>query len=184
MSSKKKIIATVVTIAALTASSVGIATAHEKGLGKNSIIPELVTAGTITQAQADAITKKINEKHAAKDAERVENQASRVAHKAAVDSLVSSTIGLDSTTIKARLAAGESLATIAGVKKDALIAALVALETTRIDANVTAGKFTAAQAATLKAKLAAHITEHVNAVGGKGLGHKGHGGKMNKALRR
>jgi hypothetical protein len=189
MSSKKKLIATAITIAALTASSVGFASAYDKGAGRDAVMAELVTAGTITQAQADAITKKFTEKHSARDANRAANEASKVAHKAAVEALVSSTIGLDATTIKARIAAGESLATIAGVKKDALITALVALETTRIDASVAAGKLTSAQATTLKANLTAHITDHVNAVGGKGIGHKGmhqkgKGGKMGNALRR
>jgi len=82
------------------------------------------------------------------------------------------------------LAAGESLATIAGAKKDALIAALVAEESKQIDAAVTAGKLTAAQATTLKADLTAHVTAEVNAtgmgrmggMGGKGgRGHGGHG---------
>jgi hypothetical protein len=189
MSSKKKLAAIAVTIAALTAGSVGVATAHDKGAGRGAVMAELVTAGTITQAQADAINNKFAQKHAAKDANRAANQASKVAHRAAVDALVSSTIGLDATTIKNRLAAGESLASIAGVKKDALITALVALETTRIDADVVAGKLTAAQATTLKANLISHVTEHVNAVGGKGMHQKGMhqkgmGEKMGKGPRR
>ena len=189
MSSKKKLAAIAVTIAALTAGSVGVATAHDKGAGRDAVIAELVTAGTITQAQADAIANKFAQKHSAKDANRAANEASKVAHRAAVEALVSSTIGLDATTIKNRLAAGESLATIAGVKKDALITALVALETSRIDADVLAGKLTATQATTLKANLTAHVTEHVNAVGGKGMGQKGmhqkdKGEKMGKGPRR
>jgi hypothetical protein len=106
------------------------------------------------------------------------------AEKAAELALISATIGVDSATIKSRLAAGETLATIAGAKKDALIAALVADETSRIDAAVTAGKITAAQATILKGRLLAHITEDVNEVrpahpkgereGGKhGRGHGG-----------
>jgi len=85
----------------------------------------------------------------------------------------------------ARLAAGDSLATIAGAKKDALIAALVADETKQIDAAVAAGKLTAAQATTIKADLTAHVTAEVNAtgpmggfggpMGGHGHGHGGHG---------
>jgi hypothetical protein len=69
--------------------------------------------------------------------------------------------------------AGESLATIAGSKKDALITALVAFETKEIDARVTAGKLTAAQATAAKANLTAMVTEKVNSV--KGFGKKGHG---------
>ena len=184
MSSKKKLVAIAVTITALTAGSVGVATAHDKGAGRGKVMAELVSAGTITQTQANAITSKFAEKHAAKDATRAADKASNIAHRAAVDALLSSTIGLDITTIKNRLAAGESLATIAGVKKDALITALVALKTTRIDAEVVAGKLTAAQATTLKANLTSRVTEHVNAVGGKGMGHKGMGEKMGKGPRR
>ena len=91
--------------------------------------------------------------------------------------MVSTTIGVDTATIKSRLQAGESLAQIAGAKKDALIAALVANETKRIDAAVTAGKLTAARATEMKANLVAHVTEEVNEVGGKGPkgGRGGHG---------
>jgi len=184
MSSKKKLVAIAVTITALTAGSVGVATAHDKGAGRGKVMSELVTAVTITQAQANAITSKFAEKHAAKDATRAAYKAAKAAHRAAVESTITSTIGLDITTIKNRLAAGESLATIAGVKKDALITALVALITTRIDAEVVAGKLTAAQATTLKANLTSRVTEHVNAVGGKGMGHKGMGEKMGKGPRR
>jgi hypothetical protein len=184
MSSKKKLAAIAVTIAALTAGSVGVATAHDKGAGRGAVMAELVIAGTITQAQADAINNKFAQKHAAKDATRAAYKAAKAAHRAAVESTITSTIGLDITTIKNRLAAGESLATIAGVKKDALITALVALKTTRIDAEVVAGKLTAAQATTLKANLTSRVTEHVNAVGGKGMGHKGMGEKMGKGPRR
>jgi urease accessory protein UreF len=93
------------------------------------------------------------------------------ADHAAMKALISATIGVDSATIKSRLKAGESLAQIAGAKKDALIAAMVAEKTKHIDAAVTAGKLTATQAAKKKANLVAHVTEEVNEVGGKG--HKG-----------
>ena len=93
------------------------------------------------------------------------------ADHAAMKTLISTTIGVDSATVKSRLKAGESLAQIAGAKKDALIAAMVAEKTKHIDAAVTAGKLTAAQATEKKAKLVAHVTEEVNEVGGKG--HKG-----------
>jgi hypothetical protein len=103
--------------------------------------------------------------------------------------IVSSTLGIDSTTVLTRLKAGETLAAIAGTKKDALIAALVADETKKIDAAVTAGKLTAAQATTLKSGLVAHVTAEVEATapiggpmdgpkGGKGdKGGRGHGGR-------
>ncbi len=192
MSSKKKIAAIVITTVALTASTVGISSAASKssstrvsisnpgalgskgprGLDLNATLTALVAKGTITQAQADAII-------AAADAARVAAEAARPLKPAKADNdarlaLISTTLGIDSATIKSRLTAGESLATIAGAKKDVLIAALVADETKRIDAAVTAGTLTSAQATTLKAGLVAHVTDEVNAVGFKGgKGFKG-----------
>jgi len=187
MSSKKRMAAIAITVAALSAGSIGVASAHDaagKGVAKATVLADLVKAGTITQAQADAITKKFDEKKVANEAAHAANQAARDAHRAAEEALVASTIGVDAATIKTRLAAGESLATIAGAKKDALIAALVAFETKEIDARVTAGTLTAAQATTLKANLTAHVTAEVNAVGGKGFGLKGgKGGKGHKGPR-
>ena len=205
MSSKKTIIAIAITTAALTVGSVGFANASSKSTTKisttrttarvsgitnpmtsmngghasevASVLAALVTKGTITQAQSDAITAAIT---AAEVAEHGVAGADRVA----MEKLVSDTIGIDTATIKSRLAKGESLATIAGAKKDALIAALVADETKRIDAAVAAGALTAAQATTMKSTLVAHVTAGVNATTGAGFpgapkggkGGRGHGG--------
>ena len=194
---KKKVIAIVVTTLALTAGSIGVAGAASKASQKVSvtksstkvagqagvgpeqalatILKDLVTKGTLTQAQADAVTAAAAAAKAAHDANRPMGGKGGPlgADRAAIETLVSTTIGVDTATIKSRLQAGESLAQIAGAKKDALIAALVADETKRIDAAVTAGTLTAAQATTLKANLVAHVTEEVNAVGGKGPFGKG-----------
>ena len=78
MSSKKKIAAVAITIATLTAGSVGVASAHDgagKGVAKTTILADLVKAGTITQAQADAILKKFEEHRAAKQAEHAAKKA-------------------------------------------------------------------------------------------------------------
>ena len=96
--------------------------------------------------------------------------------------LIASTLGIDEATIKSRLAAGETLAAIAGAKTDALIAAIVAEQTKLIDAAVAAGKLTAAQATAKKAILAAHVTEEVNEARQAGpksdrMGRGGFGGK-------
>ena len=199
---KKKVIAIVVTTLALTAGSIGVAGAASKASQKVSIsksstqvagqvgvgpeqalatiLKDLVTKGTLTQAQADAITASVTAAKAAADANRpLGGKGGPLgADRAAIETLVSTTIGVDTATIKSRLEAGESLAQIAGAKTAALIAALVADETKRIDAAVTAGTLTAAQATELKANLVAHVTEEVNAVGGKGPFGKGpKGGK-------
>ena len=199
---KKKVIAVVVTTLALTAGSIGVAGAaskasHKVSVTKSSskvagqagvgpeqalatILKDLVTKGTLTQAQADALTAAVTAAKAAHDANRPMGGKGGPldADRAAIEALVSTTIGVDSATVKSRLQAGESLAQIAGAKKDALIAALVADHTKRIDAAVTAGKLTAAQATEMKANLVAHVTEEVNRVGGKGPFGKGpKGGK-------
>ena len=145
MSSKKRMAAVALTVAALSLGSIGVASAHDKGAAKS----------------------------ASHDANRAAHKAAHDSQHAAKEALVATTIGLDAATIKTRLAAGESLATIAGTKKDALIAALVAFRTKNIDERVAAGTMTAAQATAKKADLTAHVTERVNAAGGKGMGHKG-----------
>lgn len=86
MSTKKKIAAVAITIAALTAGSVGAASAHDgagKGTAKATVLADLVKAGTITQVQADAIVKKFEEHRAAKQAERAVKKSERAAKKSA-----------------------------------------------------------------------------------------------------
>ena len=212
MSSKKKVIAVAITTVALTVGSVGIGQAASKtkvvavkttrtsstGITNPmanvngpeeaiaSVLSSLVTKGTITQAQADAIKAAFA---AAAPARGFDGPGKGFgpndADRAALEALISKTIGVDSATVRTRLAAGESLGAIAGAKKAELIAVLVADETKRIDAAVTAGKLTAAQATTLKAGLTAHVTAEVEEVRGKGgpamggkgeKGGRGHGG--------
>jgi len=175
-SSKKSIVKTT-TVASATRPSIG-GMMNDRGIDPiTSVLAGLVTKGTITQAQSDAIT-------AALAAARPQNGLNGFGggtpgfDKQAV---ILSTLGIDAATLQAGLQAGKSLATIAGSKTQALIDALVAAETKAIDAAVTAGKLTAAQATTAKAGLVAHVTAEVNQVGpigpiGKmGIGGRGHG---------
>jgi polyhydroxyalkanoate synthesis regulator phasin len=211
MSSKKRVIAVAITTVALTVGSVGIGQAASKAkvvstkitrTSSNGVanpmakggghaadlaatLSALVAKGTITQAQADAITAAATAAETAKRAAKDAVHAAKDAARVALEALISKTIGVDSATIRTRLAAGESLGAIAGAKKAELIALLVADKTKRIDADVTAGKLTAEQATARKAGLTAHVTAEVDSVGGKrgpGMGHKegkggrGHGG--------
>ena len=196
--SKRTIATVVLTTVALTAGSLGVANAASKtsrtvvtksitkvsqpsanarGIGGpaaalDSLLSGLVTKGTITQVQADAI--KAAAVAAAETAKANRPEKAMSPERAAKDALISSILGIDSATIKSRLQAGETLAAIAGSKKDALIAALVAEHSKKIDARLAAGKITAAQATTLKAALLAHVSEEINEVKGKGK----HGGLM------
>ena len=209
MSSKKTVIAVAITTVALTIGSVGISQAASKtkvvstkitrssanGIANPmakggghaadlaATLSALVAKGTITQAQADAITAAATAAETAKRAAHDADHAARDADRVALEALVSKTIGVDSATIRTRLAAGESLGAIAGAKKAELISVLVADHTKRIDAAVTSGKLTAAQATTLKAGLTAHVTAEVDQVGGKrgpGMGGPDKGGKGGK----
>jgi hypothetical protein len=187
MSTKKRVAAILITTVAISSGTVGVASADSKsktnrisvagqavkgprGFDLAATLAALVAKGTITQTQADAVLAAANAARAAADAMRPAkpDHAARLA-------LIATTIGVDAATIQTRLAAGETLAAIAGAKKDALIAALVADETKRIDAAVAAGQMTAAQATAKKTNLTAHVTAEVNSVrpmGGK-HGHKG-----------
>ena len=213
MSSKKTVIAVAITTVALTIGSVGISQASSKtkvvstkttrtssnGITNPmsnvngpeeaiaSVLSSLVTKGTITQAQADAIKAAFAAAAPLRGADKPNKGIGPMnADRVALEALISKTIGVDTATVRTRLAAGESLGAIAGAKKAELIAVLVADETKRIDAAVTAGKLTAAQATTLKAGLTAHVTAEVDQVGGKrgpGMGGPGKSGKGDKGGR-
>jgi len=145
------------------------------GGGLDAALTSLVTKGTITQAQADALKNELQAQRTAADSARASQMAAR-------DNLLATTLGLDIATIKSRMAAGESLASIAGSKKDALIAALVAQENSEIDAAVATGRLTSAQATTEKSEVTQRVTDMVNNVRPKGgfgkmgpRGGRGHG---------
>ncbi|CAB4869311.1 unannotated protein [freshwater metagenome] len=141
----------------------------------STVLASLVTKGTITQAQSDAITAALTAARVAHEGKEGADRATKDAARTAREALVATTIGIDAATIKTRLAAGETLGAIAGAKKAALIAALVAAETNKIDAAVTAGKLTVVQATTLKSGLTAHVTAEVDSV--RGAMGPGKGGK-------
>jgi polyhydroxyalkanoate synthesis regulator phasin len=144
----------------------------DQGAGLATVLSTLVKAGTITQAQADAIT-------AAATAARSAHEANKGANRAAHQALIATTIGKSAAEIQDGLAAGKSLGVIAGDKRAALITALVADATKRMDAAVAAGKMTATQATSLKADLTAHVTAQVDAVRpaiGPGMGKGGQKG--------
>lgn len=154
----KKLIATIATAAVvLTVSSSAIALA-DNGKGKDrlgSLLSGLVAKGTITQSQADAIVKAQTDAMAAGKAAMEKNRAAEIA-------IVTSTLGITEDALKTRIKAGESLATIAGAKKDALIAALVTFKNKEITDAQTAGKITADQATKMKANITARVTQMVN----------------------
>ena len=155
---KKKFVAVVATTAiALSVSATSVASAdHGKGREKlGSALSGLVSKGTITQSQADAITKALEDARVAGKVVLDKNRAAELA-------VITSTLGITEEALKIRIKAGDSLATIAGANKDALIAALVAYENKVITDAQAAGKITAERAAKMKANVTTHVTEQVN----------------------
>ena len=151
-----------------------------------AVLAKLVAAGTITQAQSDAVLAALK---AARPTRPVisggsDDDGDGIAHGPMIPSLgaeeavITSTLGITAAQLHTDYAAGQSLATIAGAKTATLISALVAAETTKINARVTAGSLTQAQATTLIAGLNAAITAAVNVSFGQGgmMGHRFHGG--------
>ena len=155
---KKKIVAVIATTAiALSVSATSVASA-DNGRGKErlgSALSGLVSKGTITQSQADAITKALEDARVAGKVVLDKNRAAELA-------VITSTLGITEEALKIRIKAGDSLATIAGANKDALIAALVAYKTKVITDAQAAGKITAERAAKMKANVTTHVTERVN----------------------
>lgn len=175
MKKSKLMAASVIAGAALTLGSVTGAVAHDRkgdrGAGLTKILGGLVAKGTLTQAQVDAVTKAMEDLRAA-------GKAAHDAMRAAHIKVITDTLGITEADLTARMKAGETLATIAGAKKDALIAALVAFHTKQIDEAVTAGKMTADQATKLKANLKDRVTAGVERLKGPGKGFGHHKGMM------
>mgnify|MGYP003333333411 CR=1 FL=1 len=185
-----KKIAAVGLAAALSLGGISSAVAdagHPKGVPPqvSTVLSQLVTKGTITQAQADAITAALT---AAAPAAPTPNSSGKPniggmggfggrghmgdfgggfgMNSAARQAIITSTLGITAAELKTARQSGKSLAQIAGTKIDALITALINYDSTQIDAAVTAGKLTAAQATTMKANLKTHVTNEVNNVRG------------------
>ena len=162
----KKLLAVITSTAiVLSVSSTSTAFAdNEKGEKRiSSMLSGLVSNGTITQSQADAIIK-------AAEGMRAASKSIKDANRTALDSVITSTLGISLDTLTSRLKAGETLSTIAGDKKSALITALAAEINKQIDAALAAGKITADQATAQKAKSVDRVTNMVNNV--KGFGKK------------
>ena len=148
-----------------------------------SVLAALVTKGTITQAQSDAIVAALKAAIPAaglKPGKDGMGMGGIGANTAARQAIVTSFLGKTSTELQTARKAGKSLATIAteaGKTPADLIAALVRYDNAQIDAAVTAGTMTAATATTIKANVTTHVTNEVNNVGGPKGGPMGKPGK-------
>ncbi len=160
---KKLVAAIAATAIVLNVSATAVASA-DNGKGRaamSSLLSGLVSNGTITQSQADAITKAAQDARAAAKGVMDKNRET-------INSVITSTLGISLDSLKSRLKAGESLATIAGDKKGVLITAISTEINKQIDAAVTAGKLTAEQATAQKVKTTERVTNMVERIKFKG----------------
>ena len=138
-----------------------------------AILDGLVTKGTITQAQEDAILQAVT---AAEPTPKpnVPNTKPRTTLPSVMSFIgdltkaASDYLGMDTMTLLTQLRGGKSVADVAnglsaqGKNAQGLIDTLTKTANGKLDAAVAANKLTADQAATLKPKIAAEITTFVN----------------------
>ncbi len=145
-------------------------------------IKAAVTAGTMTQAQADERLANLTQ-HVTDEVNGVAD--GRGGHHGPggldADDLMAAAkvLGMTEAALTAELEAGKTAAQVAtakGVDVQKVIDAVVASDTAEIKAAVTAGTMTQAQADERLANLTQHVTDEVNGVAGMGRGgHGGHG---------
>lgn len=142
------------------------------------ILQPLVDAGTITQAQLDAVTQALQDArpawaggHGGPGGHR---GGGRFGGRISLET-AATTIGISADELRTALADGQTLAEVAtanGVEPQAVIDALVAEATTRLDAAVAAGRVEQADSDERLAELTERITTAVD----EGFPAKGDGG--------
>lgn len=134
----------------------------------------LVTDGTITQAQADAITAKLEALHAAQPDQGARGGAPRGGVAGATSDEVASVLGITAEELRTQLQSGATLRSIAGDKVAALTTLLTDKANARIDEQLAAGRIDQAKATELKAGVAAKVEATLDRAGGM-KGPKGDG---------
>ena len=103
----------------------------------------LVGNGTITQEQADKVSKALTDSW---EQERAERDADRAERQAEIDALLQKTLNMDSDEVRAKIAEGKTLLEIAGDSADELADGVVDLTGQHLDEAVKDGRITQAQA--------------------------------------
>jgi hypothetical protein len=136
----------------------------------------LVTAGTITQAQADAVAQALQDAKPARG-DHGGGRGGRFGPGPGLDTAAKA-IGVTVDELRQAIAGGQSIADYAtskNVDPQTVIAALVTEAKGRLDTEVTAGKITQAQADTRLTEETTRITAMVNGTAPVGGGRHGHG---------
>lgn len=140
----------------------------------------LVTDGTITQTQADAVIAALADARPARGGHGGDSgHGGGFGHHGfgAALSAAAEAIGITQDELRTRMQDGDTLAEVAqanDVEPEAVVDALVAESNTRIDQAVTEGDLTEEQATELRAELSERITAAVNdGFRGPGFGGRG-----------
>jgi hypothetical protein len=143
---KRTVTAAVAGVALTGMIGIGVAAAAT-GTGPGSLISDalagLVEDKTLTQEQADAVAKALEDAH---DDARAERDQRRTERQAEVDALLQDTLGMSRDQVHEQLAAGKTLKEIAGDKADELAAGALALADEELDEAVSDGRLTQEQA--------------------------------------
>jgi polyhydroxyalkanoate synthesis regulator phasin len=148
------------------------------------VLSGLVSSGTITQEQADAVSRALED---AREQARAEHEARHAERQAKVEALLQETLDLSVAEVRERMAAGETLKDIAGSRAQALADGAVDLAEEAAEQAVADGRITQEQADA----LATRAQERADAwlagepmgrggglgllLGGRGMGEGGRG---------
>jgi hypothetical protein len=127
-------------------------------------LKKLVDAGTLTQAQADAVTKALD---AARPQGGPGGGGPGHGHGGPGLTVAAKALGVTAADLRTALQSGKTIADVAktnNVDINKVIAAIVTAENTHIDEELAAGKITQAQAAERKANATQRATNLVNGV--------------------
>jgi len=134
----------------------------EPGVQLRAMLQDLVDAGTIDDAQADAITEHLMENRP----ERGDRRGGHHRRGPARDGEVTAELlGIDVETMREELQAGNSIAEIAvanGVDPQTVIDALITEAEGHIDLMVEIGRLSDDEAAAMKERVADRVTARVN----------------------
>lgn len=150
----------------------------QRGQWMQDALAELVTNGTLTQAQADAVVTAL-------EAARPEHPGGGRGGRGMHLDAAATALGMTADELRTELQAGKSIADIAGeqgVSVQGVIDALVAEAKAHLDEEVASGEHTQAEADAKLAEITERITAMVNGelpAGGPGGGPRG--GRMGQA---
>jgi len=159
-----------------------------KGRWARDALAKLVTDGTITRAQADAVAAALEAARPPRGAGGHKGRGFGRAHKGHGLDAAASALGMTVEELRSAVSGGKSLTEVArekGVDPEKLVEAMVAERRTRLAEAVAAGRLTQARADEMLATMTERARAVVNGQGPAfgGRGHHGRGGDGRRGFR-